>query len=210
MPAFANTSTLAATLAIVRRSKGNMQSLIIFASLAVIFLAGFAVTMILSIVKRQRVFLLISLTCLVLCCSAGGYAMYLTLSKTSNKLQSVLKPRDGIAIYRALFGSSELNCVEILDRQDQIVPRLDVGIFLHFRTCESEIKRIVKKAELTARGVLSNEQTSIGQSEPSWFQPILLGDSVFVWKYSRETGNNWRALYVDKNMSEAYYSDIAD
>ena len=187
-----------------------MQSLIIFVSLTIIFFGGFSVTMILAILKRQRVVLIISIFCFMLCCSAGGYAMYLTLSKTSKKLQNPFKPRDGIAIYRSLFGPSDMKCVQILDHQDQIVPRLDVGIFLHFRTCESEILRLIKKADLTTNGIFSNEQIFVSGGEPSWFQPMSLGDSVYVWNYIGETGNNWRTLYVNIDMSEAYYSDIAD
>ena len=56
----------------------------------------------------------------------------------------MLKPRTGDEIYSALFGKTNNSCLKVLNQQDQIVPKIDYAIWLHFKTCPNELNRILQ------------------------------------------------------------------
>src|SRR5690606_39355592 len=67
------------------------------------------------------------------------------LSKTYNKVTETLSPRTGDEIYDALFDKRQTDCIKILNFQDQVVPKIDYAIWLHFETCPDELKRILSE-----------------------------------------------------------------
>ena len=120
-----------------------MIEIIIWAVVGLITCLVFLVIFIRGLIEKRIRTILFSLILLFLGVCSGLWAVYLFTSKSYKVINDVFKPRSGDKIYEALFGLPVSNCVIILNYQDQVVPRIDYAIWLHFKTCPAELERIV-------------------------------------------------------------------
>jgi hypothetical protein len=141
------------------------------------------------------------------------------MSKLYNKLKyarfdNPLRKKSGEEIYMALFGSSTQSCVQVLNNVDQIVPRLDCCIWLEFKTCKSELDRIISLRTYKIKHLPVTD--SIGYSisyspRPEWFKPHMLGDTIIMLQnYNPQDPNHDRVLFFSRDSVHAFYCDMAD
>jgi hypothetical protein len=150
---------------------------------------------------------------------AGFWTGYIFAGKAYNKVKNVkldnpFKARTGNEIYTALFGPPEQNCVEVINKMDQTVPRLDSCIWLEFKTCPSEVKRILARSHMKSQ-VLALADTSryfpSYSPRPEWFEPAALGDSIILLRhYNPDNPNRDQILLFSKDSTHAFYCDMAD
>lgn len=150
---------------------------------------------------------------------SGLWTGYLLANKTNHKIKNVkidnpFNARSGYEIYTALFGIPAENCVDVINKMDQIVPRLDCCIWLEFKTCPKELKRIIALEAYQKRELLATDTTSYFPSygpRPEWFKPNILDDSIIVMqKYNPENPNRDQILIFSKDSTYAFYCDMAD
>lgn len=137
-----------------------------------------------------------------------GYQFF---SKSYIKLSQIFRPRTGEEIYTALWGEPRQNCVKLLEYQDQVIPKLDYAIYLHFTTCADELKRILSRENYTA-DTLSTKGWHTNEPSPNndWFKPERLGDTVLMYKYEIDETGNGQTIYTNRELTEAYCIDILD
>jgi hypothetical protein len=169
--------------------------------------------------KRRKRSVYVSVVFLCLTLGTGVFTSYLFVSKAYNKVKNVrvenpFKARTGNEIYTALFGVPEQNCVEVINKMDQIVPRLDCCIWLEFKTCPSEVQRIVAQEpyEKSVLGVADTSRYIPSYSpKPEWFNPAALGDSIILLQhYNPDNPNRDQILLLSKESTHAFYCDMAD
>lgn len=170
----------------------------------------FLVILIVGLTRKRKNIILISVFIFVISLAFGIWSIYTVTRKTYHKISEAGKSRNGEEIYESLLGKPETNCVEIIDYQDQIIPRIDDAIYLHFKTCPEELERILKRKhfqseKITAKNLFS-EQVSANKN---WFTPEKLGDSILVFKYYDEK-NKGQEIYSSTDSTEVYLKDIAD
>lgn len=119
--------------------------------------------------------------------------------------------RSGKEIYSALFGSPVAGCIQIENYQDQLVPRLDCCIWLEFRTCPAEVKRILAANSYKAMPYDSVGYASNYGPKPTWWKPETLGcRAVAVRKQIAANPNRDQILVFAQDSTHAYYCDMAD
>lgn len=142
----------------------------------------------------------------------GINSFYLIANKSINKISEITKPRDGQEIYKALFGNDENECVEILNYQDQIIPKIDYAIWLNFTICPEECKRILSEFNYSKEEL---ETKNWGEGTPlaeniNWWNPKSMGDFINVYEYRIKEGKNIRTLWISSDSTEVYCRDILD
>ena len=146
------------------------------------------------------------ITLLTSLCIAG-----ITIFSLVEKVKKISRSRSGEEIYTALFDKPQTNCLQVIDYQDQIVPKIDYAIWLHVRTCPNELKRILSKHTYDVENISTDGMKTDGPSaNQKWFKPELMGDSILVFKYSKDDRGNVQTLYTNKDSTEAYCIDILD
>ena len=172
----------------------------------------FLVFLIIGLVKKKRNLIITSIVFLFISIMIGSIAIFSITKKTYqiskkayNKVSELSKPRTGMEIYESLLGKPETNCVEILNYEDQTVPKIDIAILLHFKTCPKELKRILAQKEFEFEKIKTSEQSD----EKSWFKPEKMGDSILTFKYYDINGNG-QEIYSSKDSTEVYLKDIWD
>jgi len=191
-----------------------MGQLLQWAIILVLLFLCFLFFLFIGIKRKNKKFVFISFSFFLLTLCTGFWIVYLFLSKSYNKVTDVFKPRSGIEIYTALFGKPVDNCIIVINKKDQIVPRLDCCIWLEFETCQKELNRIISQEHYEMKKFFSADTTSYVPSydpKPIWWTPHLLGDSVFVTqKYNPDNPNRDQILIFSKDSSHAFYCDMAD
>jgi hypothetical protein len=143
------------------------------------------------------------------------------IRKTSSKLKrtaAIVKesigPRSGETIYIALFGRPQSNCLQVVHYKDQLVPRLDCCIWLEFKTCPSELTRIIAADEVFRKIIpdVVNTTDAVGYTPmPGWWQPSTLGDARIVLRdFNPGDPNHDRILTFSKDSLHAFYCDMAE
>lgn len=142
----------------------------------------------------------------------AGWAAYRTSYKSYRHLAEAIRPRTGEEIYAALFGSARPGCLQVIKYQDQVVPRIDVAIWLHYRTCPRELNRVLTRLPYTRRVVpTSTLATELPASQMiSWFAPRQLGDTAIVYEYATPDNRNIRTFWTSLDSTEVFYQDILD
>lgn len=169
--------------------------------------------------KGRKTTIYTSLFLLLVTLGAGVWTGYLFASKAYNKMKNVeldnpFKARTGNEIYEALFGAPQQNCAQVINKRDQVVPRLDCCIWLEFATCPAELRRIIaqepyKKSVVAATDTLSYIPNY--SPRPEWFKPAVLGDSIVKLRhYNPYNPNCDRILLFSKDSTRAFYCDMAD
>ncbi len=188
-----------------------MKEIIAWIVLTTIVFITFLVTFIIGSIKKKRRTIFTSVVILFLAFCFGLWTVYLFTRKSYNRLTGTFRPRAGIEIYTALFGQPESECVELLNYQDQVVPKIDYAIWLHFKTCPEELQRILKLHNFNAEIVSTKDWNTDGPlANENWFKPETLGDSIIVFIYNKDEYGNGQYIYSSLDSTNAFCKDIAD
>lgn len=142
----------------------------------------------------------------------GGWAGYRALRKTYHAATSAFRPRTGTEIYKALFGAAPYGCVQVLKYQDQVVPKIDYAIWLHYRNCPIELRRVLARHQFTRERVATAGKLAyVPYGEIiSWFNPRIIGDTVLVYEYATANGRNVQTFWTSLDSTDVFCRDIAD
>jgi hypothetical protein len=188
-----------------------MKEIIVWTVLTLTALTAFLVTLIYGLIKKKRKTVFISLAVLLVGLCLGLWTTYLFTSKSYNRLTEIFRPRTGIEIYSALFGQPINDCVEVLNYQDQVVPKIDYAIWLHFKTCPDELKRILSLHDFQTEIVSTKSWETNGPlANENWFKPEILGDSILTFTFHKDNYGNGQYIYCSLDSTEVFCKDIAD
>jgi hypothetical protein len=188
-----------------------MKEIITWTIFTGLLFVGFLTTLIFGLVKKKRKFVFISVGILLLVIGCASWTGYLFVSKSYNRVSDMFKPRTGEEIYAALFGKTDNNCLKVLNYQDQVVPKIDYAIWLHFAICPDELKRILKLHDFEfEKQSTKGWQTDGPSANEKWFKPETLGDSVLVFKYKKDEYGNGQTIYSSLDSTKVFCIDILD
>lgn len=161
---------------------------------------------------RRRRYLLGASVALLLGAALAGWAGWRALRKTHAAVSSALRPRTGQEIYSALLGTPPAGCVQVLHYQDQVVPKIDYAIWLHYRTCPNELRRVLARHPFSQRQLTTaNELNFVPYNEDiSWFKPAAIGDTIIEYGYAPANGRTSQTLWVSPDSTQVYLRDVAD
>lgn len=189
-----------------------MKEVIILTILTGLVFLTFLVTIILGFSKKNKKLKLTSLFVFFAFIVCVGWTGYKIMNKTYNKVADTFKIRTGDEIYDALFDKRKTDCVEILNYQDQVVPKIDYAIWLHFETCPTELNRILTKHKFNGEKLSTdngNGKIPLGETL-DWFNPTILGDSIMVYEYSTDDSRNIQTIWANLDSTEVFVRDIFD
>jgi len=189
-----------------------MKELIILTVISGIAFLIFLVTLILGFIKKNKKLKLTSLMLFFAFIGLTAWTGFKFVNKTCNKVTETLRPRTGEEIYDTLFDKRQTDCVKILNYQDQVVPKIDYAIWLHFETCPSELKRILSRHEFTAEKLSTTKwDGKIPYGETlEWFNPTTLGDTIMVYEYSTNNSRNIQTIWMNLDSTKVFVRDILD
>jgi len=188
-----------------------MKDVIIFTSLTGLALLIFILTFVFGFLKKKRKLKLFSIFAFIAFMGLACLTGFKVVSKSYHKFNSALKPRTGQEIYNALFDKPQFDCVRVLHHQDQVVPKIDYAIWLHFETCPDELKRILSRHKYSGEIKSTKYLDADGPSaNEKWFNPAILGDSVFVFSYKMDEYGNGQTIYSSLDSTKVYCIDIID
>jgi hypothetical protein len=185
-----------------------MKEIITLAVISGLVFLIFVVLLILGFSKRKKQLKLISFLFLFLFFCLSGWAGFLFFKKSYYFIYETVKPRSGDEIYDAIFDKRSSNCVKVINFQDQIIPKIDIAIRLHIKTCPEELNRILRRQ-------LYTKKTTIDDLIPSdktvtWFNPSKLGDTLLIFEYSTADKRNIQTIWSNIDSTEIYVRDIFD
>ena len=130
------------------------------------------------------------------------------------KIRKSFEPRTGKEIYIALFGDPVDNCINVINKSDQVVPRLDCCIWLDIELCPLELRRIIALDEYKS-SIYDSDDTSgylpTYSPRPVWWTPNKLNKPIIVLTtYDTDKPNRNKILIFAKDSTHAYYCDMAD
>ncbi len=189
-----------------------MKEIITMIILTGLFFLSFVVTLILSLKKKNKKLKFASIVLLILFCGMTVWTGMKFVSKSYSKVTEIFKPRTGDEIYDALFDIRKTDCVNILSYQDQVIPKIDYAIWLHFETCPAELTRILNRHKFSADKLSTDKwDGKIPYGETlEWFNPTTLGDSIVVYEYSTDNSRNIQTLWTNLDSTEVFIRDILD
>jgi len=188
----------------------------------------FLVTLLLGFIKKKKKLKLASLfifLTFIACATWTGYQIISTAFDAakhfSDKAVTLIdnidfpkafEPRTGDEIYDALFDKRKTDCIEVLNYQDQVVPKIDYAIWLHFKTCPEELKRILTKHDFSVEKLTAENRSEKIPVEEwlEWFAPITLGDTIIVYEYSSQDYRNIQTIWSKNDSTEVFVRDIFD
>ena len=189
-----------------------MKEVIFFTTISGLVLLTFLVTLILGFTKRNNKLKLTSFFIFFAFILSAGWTGYKIVSKTYNKVADTFQMRTGDEIYDALFDKRKTDCVKILNFQDQVVPKIDYAIWLHFETCPKKLERILSKHDFNSEKLSNdnwNGKTPLGETL-DWFNSTTLGDTIMVYEYSTDDIRNIQTIWTNLNSTEVFVRDILD
>jgi hypothetical protein len=189
-----------------------MKEIIILTVITGLAFLTFALFLSCGIIKKNRKLLLTSVFAFIVFISFASWTGYEFVTQSYNKVADTFKPRTGDEIYDALFDKRQINCVKVLNHQDQVVPKIDYAIWLHFETCPAELKRILSRHEFSGEKVATNGldgKIPLGATL-DWFKPATLGDTILVYEYSTENSRNIQTIWASVDSTKVFCRDIAD
>ncbi|MFM2048763.1 MAG: hypothetical protein RI955_1311 [Bacteroidota bacterium] len=188
-----------------------MKEIIVWTIFSGLLFFVFLATFIFGLIKKTKKNILISIGTLILFIGCTGWTSYLFVTKSYNKVAQVFKPRTGEEIYSALFGKTNSNCLQVVNYQDQVVPKIDYAIWLHFTICPNELKRILKLHDFEFKKQSTKGwQTDGPSANEKWFKPETLGDSVLVFKYHKDDNGNGQTIYSSLDSTKVFCIDVLD
>ena len=189
-----------------------MKEAIILTIISGIIFLTFLVTLTLGFIKKKKKLKLTSLFVFFAFIVCAGWTGYKIVSKTYNKVADKFKMRTGDEIYDALFDKRKTDCIEILNYQDQVVPKIDYAIWLHFKTCPKELERILSKHDFRKEKLSTdnwNGKIPLGETL-EWFNLTTLGDTILVYEYSTDDSRNIQTIWTNRDSTEVFVRDILD
>lgn len=189
-----------------------MKEIIILTSITGLTLLIFGLTLAFGFIKKSRNLKVTSLVVFIIFIALAGWTGYKFVSKSYNKVADTFKARTGDEIYDALFDKRQTHCVKVLNYQDQIIPKIDYAIWLHFETCPNELKRILSRHEFSSEKLSTkNWDGKIPYGETlGWFNPSILGDTIMVFEYSTNDNRNIQTIWTSLDSSNVFCRDILD
>ncbi len=162
--------------------------------------------------KRSKNLKLALIASFIAFISFFGWTIHRFGTKAIAKIAQMSKLRTGEEIYTALFDKPQFDCVKMLNYKDQIVPKIDFAVFLHFETCPNELKRILARHEFTSGTEPTKswiEKIPYAEELP-WFNPQSMGDTIRVFEFSMNDSKNIQTIWVSMDSTKVYCRDIAD
>lgn len=191
-----------------------MEQLIFLVFLAGFLFLAFVFSVIIGIKRKSKPKIIISILFLFFAVIVSAWTVYTFGSKSYTAIKNNFKSRNGLEIYTALFGKDSSNCVIVLNKMDQIIPRLDCCIWLEFTTCQQELNRIISQhiyKETRYRSLDTAQYIPTYSPMPDWWKPYILADSVIVMQdFNFDNPNRDKILIFSKDSSHAFYCDMAD
>jgi hypothetical protein len=180
-----------------------MAGILLWGTVAVA-LAVIGVALLVSGYRRRRIPVIIpGVLCLMGATVCAGVVVTKAVQRAVHHAQDALAPRPGAEIYIALFGKPEA-CVQVIDAQDQIIPKLDSAIRLRVNTCPAEVRRVLRQYTYELK-VEAADQDSTDR-----FSPHTFGDSVLTFTTTIVEGRNWRTLIIACDSTRMIVVDAAD
>lgn len=189
-----------------------MKEIVVLAVITGLIFLTTVLTLVFGFIRKSRKLKLISLIAFFGFLSLAGWTGYKFVTKSYKKVADTLKPRTGDEIYDALFDKRKYDCVKVLNHQDQVVPKIDYAIWLHFETCPSELKRILARHKFTSDKLTTkgwDGRIPYGETI-DWFNPTTLGDTIMVHEYSTNDSRNIQTMWVSLDSTKVFCRDIAD
>ncbi|HRO98019.1 MAG TPA: hypothetical protein PLN54_01135 [Flavobacteriales bacterium] len=168
----------------------------------VVGLLGLALVM-LGIMRRKFPLIIPGILLLMAATVGAGAVVTLAVQRTADRMEQVLAPRPGGEIYEALFGPPE-GCVQVIDAQDQIIPKLDAAIRLRVNTCPAEVRRVLLQHAYAVSMELADKDTT------DRFSTASFGDSVLTCSTTIVEGRNWRTLMISRDSTRMIVVDSSD
>ncbi len=170
------------------------------------------ITLVLAIVairRRKMQPFWFALLFLAITAGCGVMAVYRVAAVAYTRASEALEPRSGIEIYEALFGKPIGNCVLVTHQRDQVIPKLDRGLSLRFKTCPLEMRRILGQENytLTRIAALTADRDHGASGD---FAPETLNDTIVMGYREVIPGRNWRWIYCNRDSTEAIVLDVLD
>ncbi|RZK30335.1 MAG: hypothetical protein EOO61_19410 [Hymenobacter sp.] len=165
-----------------------------------------------GLLNRRRRILYAAIVIALLGLLVAGTTTYRIFYKSYRHMAEAVRPRSGAEIYLALFGRSSVACSQVLAAQDQVVPRIDYAIWLHFKTCPSEFRRLLTRHPFDGGKVPTAQwlEGIPGAENIQWFRPQAMGDTILVYEYATERNRNSQTFWASRDSTEVFYRDIAD
>ena len=90
-------------------------------------------------------------------------------------------------------------------------PKIDYAIWLQFGTCPDELKRILSIHDFkTERQSTKGWNTDGPLANENWFKPETLGDTILVFKYSKDQYGNGQIIYSSLDSTKVFCIDTYD
>ena len=172
----------------------------------------FGLLLLFGIFRKNKKLLRNSVFVLIVFLGFAGWTGFKFVTKSYNKVADTFRPRNGDEIYDALFDKRQTDCVKVLNYQDQVVPKIDYAIWLHFETCPEELKRILTRHKFLGGKVkASSWDGKIPYVETlDWFKPTALGDSIMVYEYATDNSRNIQTIWTSLDSTKVFCRDILD
>ncbi|MBK9274719.1 MAG: hypothetical protein IPM49_09290 [Flavobacteriales bacterium] len=180
-----------------------MTSIILWSILAVALASTGLALLIVGYRRRAARLLIPGVLSLMASTVCAGVVVVKAAQRAVHHAQDALAPRPGAEIYAALFGKPG-SCVQVIDAQDQIIPKLDPVIRLHVNTCPTEVWRVLRQYRYELKVEATNKDTR------DRFSPRTFGDSVLTFTTTIVEGRNWRTLIIARDSTRMIVVDAAD
>jgi hypothetical protein len=188
-----------------------MKEIIVLTIIAGLIFIVSVLTLIFGFLKKSKKLKLIALFFFISFASLAGLTGYKFVTKSYNKITRTLKPRTGTEIYNSLFGNPKLDCVKVLNSQDQVIPKIDYAIWLYFETCPKELNRILNLHSFSSETISTKGLEIDGPSaNEKWFEPASLGDSILVFTYKKDHYGNGQTIYSSVDSTKVFCIDVLD
>ena len=188
-----------------------MKQLVLLTIITGLSFLLFLVTFIFGLTRKNKKLKLAALLLCFVFLGLAGWTGITFISKSYYKVSKTFRPRTGDEIYDALFGQRQTNCIKVLNYQDQVVPKIDYAIWLHFETCPNELRRILGMYNFKMERQVTKGWNSEGPiANQDWFKPESLGDTILVFKYTKDEYGNGQTIYSSLDSTKAYCVDILD
>lgn len=189
-----------------------MKEIIVLTVITGLTFLVFGLFLLFGIFRKNRKLLLTSVFAFIVFLGFAGWTGFKFVTKSYNKVADTLRPRNGDEIYDALFGKRQTDCVKVLNYQDQVVPKIDYAIWLHFETCPMELKHILSRHEFTSEKLpTKNWDGKIPYGETlDWFNPTTLGDTIMVYEYSTSDNRNIQTIWTSLDSTKVFCRDVLD
>ncbi len=187
-----------------------MKELLILTTLTGVLVITFLVILVWGIFRRKKKFIALIGIHFLLLAGVAGYTSYKWVVKSYRGVKEMIRPRTGEEIYAALFHLPQSDCMKMIQYQDQVVPKIDYAIWLHFQTCPDELQRILSLRSFDRDTLSTKNMHSEGPlAQAQWFKPETLGDTVLIFRSINSNGNG-QIIYSNQAQTEVYCMDILD